>query len=215
MLRSRLAVDPKHLAVEGPIGVGKTTLARRLARHYGAREVFEDFSNPFLADFYAGRPGAAFQCQVYFLLTRYRQQQELVQGDLFDQRTVSDYLFLKDKIFAYLNLEQSELNIYERLFSVLVEQVAKPDLVIYLQAPDEVLVERIRKRKRESEREITKEYISELNKAYNYFFFHHEDTPLLVVNTADFNLAEGEAEFQELLRQVERIDGGTRYYVPA
>ena len=208
-------MKPTHVAVEGPIGVGKSTLVRRLAKHYGAREVLEDIRNPFLDDFYAGKPGAAFQCQVYFLLMRYQQQQALVQEDLFSQATVSDYLFLKDKIFAYLNLEQDELNVYERLFSVLVEQVARPDLVIYLQAPDETLVQRIKKRGRPSEQKISKEYLSELNKAYNYFFFHYEETPLLVVNTAAFDLAEGEAELAELIRQVERIEGGTRYYVPA
>jgi deoxyadenosine/deoxycytidine kinase len=208
-------MKPTHVAVEGPIGVGKSTLVRRLARHYGAREVLEDIANPFLDDFYAGKPGAAFQCQVYFLLMRYQQQQALLQADLFSQATVSDYLFLKDKIFAYLNLEQDELNVYERLFSVLAEQVAKPDLVIYLQAPDEALLHRIRKRGRPAEQKITREYLSELNKAYNYFFFHYDESPLLVVNTASFDLAEGEAELAELIRQVERIDGGTRYYVPA
>ena len=118
-------MKPRHIAVEGPIGVGKTTLVRRLANHFTAREVLEDLRNPFLEEFYADKAGASFQCQAFFLLARYKQQQELLQGDLFSQRTVSDYLFAKDKIFAYLNLEQDDLNIYERLYGVLVEQVAQ------------------------------------------------------------------------------------------
>jgi deoxyadenosine/deoxycytidine kinase len=207
-------MKPRHVAVEGPIGVGKTTLVRRLANHFGAREILEDLRNPFLEGFYEGRPGAAFQCQVFFLLGRYGQQQELLQGDLFSQRTVADYLFHKDKIFAYLNLEQDDLNVYERLYGVLVEQVARPDLVIYLQASDEVLMERIARRNRRAEQRISPEYVSELNKAYNYFFFHYSETPLLAVNTTNVDFVDSERDFQGLLRQIEQLEGGTRYYVP-
>lgn len=205
---------PTHIAVEGAIGVGKTTLVRRLARHVGAREILEDSTNPFLEDFYAGKPGAAFQCQVYCLLTRYRQQRELVQEDLFHTATVADHIFHKDKIFAYLNLDLDDLAVYERLFQVLVEQVPRPDCVIYLQAPDDVLWERIRKRHRRSEERISREYVSELNKAYDYFFFHYTETPLLVVNASHVDFSTDEAEFLELVRQVESMQGGTRHYVP-
>ncbi|MEM7245262.1 MAG: deoxynucleoside kinase [Acidobacteriota bacterium] len=207
-------MKPDHIAVEGPIGVGKTTLTRRLANHYGCREVLEDLRNPFLEDFYAGTKGAAFQCQVYFLLQRYSQQQQLLQGDLFRQRTVCDYLFHKDKIFAYLNLDQDDLNVYERLYGVLVEQLPKPDLVIYLQAPDEVLLERIARRDRRAERRISRDYLSELNKAYNYFFFHYSETPLLAINTSQLDLAKSKEDFDVVLRQVEQLEGGTRYFVP-
>lgn len=207
-------MNPLHVAVEGPMGVGKTTLARRLARHMGAREILEDVENPFLAGFYERLPGAAFQCQVYFLLTRYKQQLELVQGDLFDQKTVSDYMFQKDKIFAYLNLDRADLNIYEKLHETLVEQVAKPDLVIYLQASDAVLMERIAKRGRGVEHAISARYVGEVNQAYNYFFFHYSETPLLAVNTDHVDLATSDRDFAAVLRQVEELEAGTRYYVP-
>lgn len=207
-------MKPRHIAVEGPIAVGKTALVRRLARHFGSREVLEDRSNPFLEDFYAGKSGAAFQSQVYFLMTRYRQQKEFVQQELFDQETVCNYVFDKDRIFAYLNLEQDDLNIYERLHTVLIEQVAAPDLVIYLQASDEALIERIAQRDRSSEHRISGEYISELNKAYNYFFFHYTNTPLLAVNTTTLQLGTSQSDFEGLLRQIELLEGGTQYYVP-
>jgi deoxyadenosine/deoxycytidine kinase len=203
-----------HVAVEGPIGVGKTTLARRLARHLDARLVLEGIENPFLDDFYAGKSGAAFQCQVYFLLTRYRQMRELAQEQMFERGTVADYIFPRDRIFAYLNLQQDDLTVYERLFTSLADQVPKPDLVIYLQASDEVLLSRIKKRGRKAEHRINPEYVSEVAKAFNYFFFHYTDTPLLVVNASRVDLASSEADFTELLRQVDQMEGGTRYFVP-
>ena len=207
-------MKPRHIAVEGPIGVGKTALARRLARHFSAREILETADNPFLADFYAGKPGAAFQSQVYFLLSRYRQQRDLLQQDLFNQKTVCNYLFDKDKIFAYLNLEQDDLTIYERLHSVLVEQVARPDVVVYLQAADEMLMQRIARRDGGGEHRISAEYVTELNKAYNYFFFNYSDTPLLAVNTTTLDLGSSRSDFDRLLREIETLDGGTRYFVP-
>lgn len=207
-------MKPTHVAVEGPIGVGKTTLANRLAQHWGARPVLEDAANPFLAAFYEGDPDARFACQAWFLLTRFRQQRALLQDELFRRGTVSDYLFQKDRIFAYLNLPQSDLDVYERLYPVLAEQVMRPDLVIYLQASDEALQQRIRRRGRPSERSMSPAYVSELNRAYNHFFFHYTDTPLLVVHASEADLTT-DAEVAALLRQVEQIEGGTRYYVPA
>jgi deoxyguanosine kinase len=208
-------MKPSHVAVEGPIGVGKTTLATRLARHWGAKAVLEDASNPFLAAFYEGDSHAAFPCQAWFLLMRHRQQRSLLQDDLFHRGTVTDYLFAKDRIFAYLNLSQADLEVYERLHAVLAEQVAKPDLVIYLQASDEVLLERIRKRARPAERAMTAEYVANLNRAYNHFFFHYTETPLLVVNASAADLSASDAELAELVRQVDALEGGTRYYVPS
>ena len=207
-------MKPTHVAVEGPIGVGKTTLAARLARHWEARAVLEDAANPFLPAFYEGDPHAAFPCQAWFLLTRHRQQRSLLQDDLFHRGTVSDYVFAKDRIFAYLNLQQADLDTYERLYSVLSEQVVRPDLVIFLQASDEALTERIRKRGRGSERALRPEYVSGVNRAYNHFFFHYTETPLLVVNASAVDLATSDAELAELVRQIDALEGGTRYYVP-
>src|SRR5688572_14258025 len=159
-------MKPVHLAVEGPIGVGKTTLARRLASHLGAREILEDPRNPFLADFYTRRPGAAFQCQAWFLLTRHVQQRDLLQPELFLQASVADYIFAKDRIFAHLNLDAHELEIYERLYAAISEPMPRPDLVVYLQASDEVLLERVRKRRRPEEATLSREYLSDVNRAY-------------------------------------------------
>src|SRR5436309_7967426 len=155
----------RFIAVEGPIGVGKTSLVDLLAERFEAARILEKVENPFLHDFYQDRPGAAFQCQLFFLLNRFRQQQELAQANLFQQATVCDYIFAKDKIFAYLNLTDSELMLYEKLYGVLEEQVPHPDLVIYLQARDEVLMARIRGRERDYEREISDTYVAELNRA--------------------------------------------------
>jgi deoxyadenosine/deoxycytidine kinase len=204
-----------YIAVEGPIGVGKTTVAELLAQRLEAATVLEDWGqNPFLRSFYEGRPGAAFQLEAFFLLARYRQQQELLQRSLFPQATICDYVFEKSKLFAYLNLEDSELMIFEKLYALLAEGVRRPDLVVYLQAPSEVLIKRIRSRAREEERGISDEYLAELNRAYNHYFFHYSQTPLLVVNTADADFAKRSEDLDDLLRQVKGMGKGTRYYVP-
>jgi len=204
-----------YIGVEGPIGVGKTTVVELLAQRLEAATVLEAWSsNPFLQPFYDGRAGAAFQVEVFFLLARYRQQQDLLQRSLFTQATISDYVFEKSKLFAYLNLEDSELLIYEKLYALLAEGVRRPDLVVYLQAPTEVLLKRIRSRGRDEEKGISEEYLAELNRAYNHYFFHYTQTPLLVVNTADADFAKRAEDLDDLVKQVKGMGKGTRYYVP-
>jgi deoxyguanosine kinase len=203
-----------YIAVEGPIGVGKTSLVNLLSPKMNSIKVLEETENPFLKDFYLDREGSAFQTQLFFLLNRYRQQQELLQQDLFNRVTLCDYLFAKDKIFAYLNLNDSELLIYEKLYKMLEENVPQPDLVIYLQATVDVLMERIHKRKRHIEMSISEEYIGEVTKAFNYFFFHYTATPLLVINTSEIDFVEREEELDDLISEIEKMEKGTKYYVP-
>ena len=204
----------KFIAVEGPIGVGKTSLVDLLAERFDAARVLEKVENPFLHDFYQDRPGAAFQCQLFFLLNRFRHQQEMAQGRLFHKTLICDYIFAKDKIFAYLNLDDSELMLYEKLYGVLEPQTPHPDLVIYLQAGDRVLMERIRSRQRDYEREISEAYVSELNRAYNYFFFHYNRTPLLVIDTTEIDFVKSRDDLDELFRQIETMQRGVQYYMP-
>jgi deoxyguanosine kinase len=204
-----------YIAVEGPIGVGKTSVVERLAERLDATTVMEDWSqNPFLKPFYDATPGAAFQTELFFLLSRYRQQQELVQRNLFTQATLSDYVFEKSKLFAYLNLEDSELLIHEKLYALLAESVPRPDLVVYLQAPTEVLMKRIRSRGRPEETRLSEEYLAEVNRAYNYYFFHYSLTPLLVVNTTDVDFVKRPEDVDDLLKQIQSMGKGTQYYVP-
>ena len=204
-----------YIAVEGAIGVGKTAVVERLAERLDANTVLEEWwQNPFLKAFYEGSAGAAFQAELFCLLSRYRQQQELLQRNLFTQFTLSDYLFEKSKLFAYLNLEDSELLIYEKLYALLVEAVPRPDLVVYLQAPTEVLARRIRGRGRPEDEQLSEDYLSELNRAYNYYFFHYAQTPLLVVNTADVDLVKSDEDLDDLHRQIRGMGKGTQYYVP-
>ncbi|KPL18403.1 MAG: deoxyadenosine kinase [candidate division Zixibacteria bacterium SM23_81] len=208
-------VEANYIVVEGVIGVGKTSLAKILAEKINARVVLEEVEeNPFLEDFYRDPARFAFQVQIFFLLSRYRQQMEFPQQDLFQQRTVSDYLFDKDKIFAYINLNEKELSLYERLWSFLYKDVPRPDLVIYLQANTETLMHRIRERNRSYEQNISNEYIQRLNEAYNYFFFHYTESPLLVVNTAKIDFVHNPDDLEDLLEQIRRPHLGTRYYVP-
>ena len=214
----RAALTFRHIAIEGPIGVGKSSLAEHLAQRLDATIVLEEQDNPFLADFYADRPGAALQSQLFYLLSRHRQQTTLRQSDLFNQVTVCDYLFDRDKIYAFLNLDDNELFIYQRLFDLLAREVAPPDLVIYLQAPTEILLKRLRDARPpddEQERYVPDAaYLQELNEAYHHFFFHYMASPLLVVETSGFGKRPMDDIVDDLLRQVEGMTGGTRYYVP-
>jgi deoxyadenosine/deoxycytidine kinase len=207
----------RYIAVEGPIGAGKTALAERLGTRLDATVVLEEPDNPFLADFYADRAGAALQAQLFYLLNRHRQQTSLRQADLFSQITVCDYLFDKDKIFAYLNLDDNELFIYQRLYDLLARDVAPPDLVVYLQAPTDVLVRRLRHRPADPENpsfDVDPEYLRELNEAYHHFFFHYDATPLLVVETSEFDSEASDEALDDLVKQIRSMTGGTRYYVP-
>jgi deoxyguanosine kinase len=206
-----------YLAIEGPIGVGKTRLAERLAARLEATTILEDTENPFLADFYADRPGSALQAQLFYLLNRHRQLTSKRQADLFLQTIVCDYVFDRDKIFAYLNLDDNELFIYQRLFDLLAKDVPPPDLVVYLQAPTELLMERLEKREKDPDVEAPpvpdEGYVRELNEAYQHFFFHYSATPLLVVETSEFDPESDDAALDELVRQIKGMGKGTRYYV--
>ncbi len=204
-----------YLALEGPIGVGKTSLARRLAGRFDAHLILEEWEgNPFLGRFYDGAPGAAFQAELFFLLSRHRQQQALSQRRLFEATTIADYTFEKSKLFANLNLDDNELLIFDKLYGVLAESLPRPDLVVYLQAPVDVLSRRLRGSECAESRDISEEYLGELLRAYNYYFFHYARTPLLVVNTAEVDLVRSDDDLDDLVRQIRSLSHGTQYYVP-
>ena len=201
------------IAIEGPPGVGKTLVVEGLAQRLEANTAVEEWNqNPFLASFLAGRPGTAFQTEVFFLLSRFRQQQELLQRNLFAPTTLCDYLIERSKLYAYLNLEDNELLIFEKLYALLSEGVPQPDLVIYLQAPTEVLMRR--RRQAAPEAPLSESYLQEINRAYNHYFFHYARGPLLVVNTAELDLETHPEDFDDLLRQIANMGRGTQYYVP-
>jgi deoxyguanosine kinase len=206
----------RYIAIEGPLGVGKSALADRLGARLDATMVLDEVENPFLADFYADRPGAAFQAQLFFTLARHRQQTALRQSDLFSQVTVCDYVFERDKIHAYLNLDDNELFIYQRLYELLAQDMPAPDLVIYLQTPTDVLRRRLKERHRANPDApvLEDDYLRELNEAYNHFFFHYNATPLLVVETSQFDLSWGDEALDDLIKQLKSMGKGTRYYVP-
>ena len=213
-----MAAEPlplQYLAIDGPIGVGKTTLVDMLVRRFDAVKVLEDVNNPFLPDFYQDRPGAAFQTQLYFILQRFKQQKELVQRELFSKLLIADYTFQKDRIFAYLTLSDDELLLYDKLYTLLEPQVATPDLVLYLTADVDTCMARIRKRARGMEREISEDYMAELIDAYNHYFHYYNRSPLLVVDTRNLNLVGKGEDFDELVEQLKRPIRGSEYFVAA
>jgi deoxyadenosine/deoxycytidine kinase len=205
----------RYIAIDGPIGVGKTSLAKLLAKEFNARCILEKpDENPFLPGFYGDRRKYAFQTQIFFLLSRFQQQKEIAQLDLFNQVTLCDYLFAKDRIFASLNLDDHELALYEQIYRLLHGQIPSPDLVIFLQAKPEVLVQRVRSRNIPFEKEIDPEYLKNLVDAYNYYFFHYDQTPLLVVNTSEIDFVNRQEDFTQLVREIKQMKKGTWYFVP-
>ncbi len=204
------------IAIEGVIGVGKTTLAEALATELGAGLILEQVEeNPFLEDFYRDRRRYAFQTQLFFLLSRYRQQQELRQRDLFNQHVVSDYLFQKDRVFASINLDDAELVLYDQILPLLERELPKPNLVVYLRADLPVLLQRIERRGRPFERAIDPDYLRHLDEAYTHYFFHYRSSPLLVVNTNAVDVVSKPEDRAELIRRILSHDRGTAYYNPA
>ncbi|HHS14056.1 MAG TPA: deoxynucleoside kinase [bacterium] len=204
-----------YIAIEGVIGAGKTSLARLMADKLDARLILEESeSNPYLEDFYRDPRRYAFQIQLFFLLSRYRQLLDLPQTDLFHSTLIADYIFLKDKIFAYLNLEKRDLILYEKVSTLLEKELPKPDLVIYLQSGTDRLISNIRNRNKPYERHISSEYIKQLNEGYNDFFFRYTETPLLVINTSEIDFVRNEEDLNDLIQQVLHPPAGMKYYVP-
>lgn len=207
--------NPGFIVVEGPIGVGKTSLARRLANTFGCELLLEGAAdNPFLERFYRNPRAAAMQTQLFFLLQRAQQMQELRQADMFEPVRVSDFLMDKDQLFAGLTLDREELKLYQQVYSHLTIDVPKPDLVIYLQAPVDVLIKRIGKRGIGYERGMEPAYLRTLCDAYTRFFHYYDETPLLIVNAAEINLVDSEADYQALLEQMALTTSGRRYFNP-
>ncbi len=212
---SQQTIEPRFIAVEGAIGAGKTSLVNLLEQQYGARVILEENdSNPFIAKFYEDQETYSFQTQIFFLLSRYNQYMELAQRDLFNSVVVIDYLFQRDKIFAQLNLEDHEYRLYEQIYNLISSKVPKPDLVIFLQASTEVLLERVSKRGREYESFMDPDYLDSVNKAFNNFFFYYSDTPLLVINTNEIDFVEKKCDLEELINKVNSHKIGREYYNP-
>jgi deoxyguanosine kinase len=208
--------EPDYIAVEGVIGVGKTTFAQMLSERLGAHLINEEvFENPFLVDFYKDRKRYALSCQLYFLISRFQQQQQLMVRDLFARRIVADYLFAKDAIFASVNLSERELTLYNKIAPALSRDVPMPDLVIYLQASTPILLDRIRRRNLPFEKPIDFDYVAMLNTAYDYYFFHYTDTPLLVVKTDEIDFAHRPEHFDDLIEQISKPVPGKKYYSPS
>jgi deoxyguanosine kinase len=205
----------QYLVIEGPIGVGKTSLTRLLAEEFSARTILEKpEDNPFLEAFYQDRKKYAFQTQLFFLVNRFQQQKEITQPHLFNQVTLADYLFAKDRIFASIALDDQELALYEQIYTLLSGQIPSPDLVIFLQAKPEALLHRIRSRGNAYEKEIDLDYLKTLTEAYNYFFFHYDESPLLIIDTTEIDFVKRKEDLDQLIREIKQMKKGTWYFVP-
>ena len=206
----------KYIAIEGVIGVGKTSLAKKLSERLNAKLILENFEdNPFLEKFYNDPVSYAFHTQMYFLMSRYKQLQEIKQIDLFHEYYVADYIFEKDKIFAYLNLQDDELKLYEKIVSLIERTIVVPDLIIYLQSNLERLMQNIRHRDRDIEKEIKESYIKDLNEGYNYFFFRYKATKVMIVNSAEIDFVNNEKDFENLIAEILKPDhSAIEYYNP-
>ena len=205
----------RYIVIEGPIGVGKTSLAGLLAKEFNARMAVEEpEENPFLKQFYQDRKKYAFQTQLFFLLNRFQQQKEIAQLDLFNQVTVSDYLFAKDRIFASINLDDHELALYSQIYQLLNGQIPTPDLIIFLQAKPEILLHRIRSRGHSYEKEMDLDYLKVLTEAYNYYFFHYDQSPLLIVDTSEIDFVKRKEDLGQLIREIKQMRKGTSYFIP-
>lgn len=213
--RTKRADRPRLIAIDGPVGVGKTTLAQLLAKRLDARTVFEEVEqNPFLKEFYRDQRRYAFQTQMFFLLSRYQQQLALKQEELFRQNTVCDYIFQKDRIFAYLTLDDEELALYDRIYELLDPRIPLPDLVVYLRARPQVLMDRIRARNRDWERPVSLAYLEKVARAYSDYFFRYDRTSLLVIDTSEIDIVEREADLEEVISAIRRMRKGVQHYNP-
>ena len=205
-----------YISIEGVIGVGKTSLSHLLEERLNAKLVMEKFDeNPFLADFYLDPERYAFQTQLFFLLSRYRQQQELRQTDVFHKLVISDYMFVKDRLFASLNLDDKEMSLYNSVAKILEKNILNPDLVIYLQAETPKLMERITLRGRDFEKNMSPDYINALNQVYNEYFFRYQESPLLIINTNDIDFVHNEEDLEEVIRYIRQPVSGTKFFNPA
>ena len=204
-----------YVAIEGTIGVGKTSLANLLSEKLGAKLILEAFEdNPFLVDFYEDPESNAFQTQLWFLLQRYQQQQDLRQVDMFQNLLVTDYMFVKDRLFASLNLDEKEMQLYDTVANLLERNIIKPDLVIYLQADTDTLMKNISNRAREMESDITSEYIDALSQVYTEYFFRYQDTPLVIINTNNIDFVHNESDLQEVIQYIRQPISGTKFFNP-
>ncbi|MDC3166166.1 deoxynucleoside kinase [Candidatus Marinimicrobia bacterium] len=204
-----------YIAVEGPIGVGKTSLANLISKELGARLVLEKFEeNPFLPDFYKDPEHYSFQTQLFFLLQRYRQQQELKQVDMFQNLLITDYLFVKDRLFASLNLNEKEMLLYDTVANLLEKNIIRPDLVVYLQADTDTLMNNIARRGREMEEDISKNYIDALGQVYTEYFFRYQDSPLVIINTSNIDFVHNKKDLKEIINFIRKPVSGTKFFNP-
>jgi deoxyguanosine kinase len=208
---ANLFEQPRFIAVEGPIRVGKSSLAHLLAERLHAKHIVEPENNPFLDRFYSGGPGTAFSAQMWFLMERYEQMRQIKKSE---ETVISDYIFEKDKIFAYVTLGDAELSLYNRYYQMLRQNVPTPDMVIYLQASPDILKQRLKRKGIAGERNISDDYIEHLAAAYEHFFFHYSASDLLVVNTSDIDFVNNNRDLQLLLKRLSEPVKGTQYFLP-